>query len=89
MAAALERGRRGTLRPLAAPVSGPVVRPPKQITFASLCCRANRAVVSSWTTAARTPRTLFAAIEIPMPVPHTASPIVPGVSTVLRPTAAP
>lgn len=39
----------------------PISRAPKQMTLASLCARASRAEVTSWTIAARTPRILFAA----------------------------
>ena len=42
-------------------------RSPKQMTLASLCCRDSFAAVGSDTSAARTPGTLFAAIEMPMP----------------------
>ena len=54
--------------------SEPIKRSPKQITFASLCWRASFAVRLLLTTAARTTGFLLAAIEIPMPDPHTRTP---------------
>ncbi len=69
--------------------SGPVNRAPMHTTLASLCSRARRAEVTSWTTAARTPFTLLAAIEIPMPVPHTHTPTSLSPAAMARPTAAP
>ena len=52
----------------------PVVRAPTQSTLAWLCRRARAAVVTSWTTAARTPGTLLAAMAMPMPVPQMQTP---------------
>ena len=68
---------------------GPVVRAPKQSTLAWLCCLASVAVVTSCTTAARTPGTLFAAMEMPIPVPQTQTPNSAEPSVTARPTAAP
>ena len=67
----------------------PVVRPPRQMTLASLCRRARRAVVTSWTSAALTPATLLAAMLMPMPVPHTQIPRSALPSATARPTAMP
>ena len=39
-------------------------------TLVSLCARLSSAVISSWTTPARIPLTLLAAIETPIPVPQ-------------------
>lgn len=47
---------------------------PMQITFALLCRRENFAQSSLWQSAARIPRTLFAAIDIPIPVVHSSTP---------------
>src|SRR5229473_1332601 len=55
-------------------VSGPISRWPNATTLASLCSRANLADVTSWASAARTLGWRFAAIEMPMPVPHTRTP---------------
>ena len=44
-------------------------RAPSESTLASLCRLAKRAVYSSWQSAARAPRTLFAAIASPCPLP--------------------
>ena len=65
--------------------SGPVKRSPKQITLASLCSRASRAEVTSCTTAARTPAILFAAMAMPIPVPHTQTPKSAPPDTTLAP----
>ena len=51
-----------------------VRRAPSARTFASLCCRDSRAASTSETTAARTPATLLAAIDMPMPLPQTRIP---------------
>ncbi len=50
------------------------MRAPIASTFASLCCRASRAVSSDHATAARTPGTLLAVIAMPVPEPQTNSP---------------
>ncbi len=65
------------------------VRPPRQTTLAWLCRRARVAVVTSWTTAARTPGTLLAAMAMPMPVPQTHTPSSARPPATARPTAAP
>ena len=44
------------------------------MTLASLCARDSRADSASVTTAALMPWTLFAAIDMPMPLPHTRMP---------------
>ena len=67
----------------------PVVLPPRQITLASLWRRARPAVVTSWTSAARIPATLLAAMLMPIPVPHTQMPRSARPSATARPTASP
>ena len=69
--------------------SSPTMRPPMHTTLAWLWARASRAVVASWTTAARTPSILLAAMAIPIPVPqaHTPKWALPPMTA--RPTAAP
>ncbi len=69
--------------------SSPTMRPPMHTTLAWLCARASRAVVTSWTTAARTPWTLLAAMEMPIPVPQAHRPSSARPSGTARPTAAP
>ena len=69
--------------------SAPTMRPPMQTTLAWLWARASRAVVTSWTTAARTPSILLAAMEMPMPVPQAHTPSWARPSVTARPTAAP
>jgi hypothetical protein len=61
------------------------------MTFASLCCRANRAVDSFQTKAARMPLTLFAAICSPLPEPPMTMPRLGRLSLMSRatPSAAP
>src|SRR5437899_12126231 len=55
--------------------SVPIMRWPKAITLASLCSRVRRADVTSCTSAARTLGLRLAAIEMPMPVPQTITPV--------------
>ena len=52
----------------------PVVRAPSANTLALLCRRESRASSESWQSAARTPGTRLAAILMPIPLPHTATP---------------
>ena len=54
--------------------SGEFNRDPTQRTFALLCVRLYLAASALWHAAARIPRILFAAIAIPIPVPHTNMP---------------
>ena len=49
-------------------------RAPIEMTFASLCSRASSAVAMLQTSAARMPRTLFAAICSPLPEPPKTTP---------------
>ena len=51
-------------------VTNPKIRAPIQSTFASLCCRVSSADFISPQQAALIPFILFAAILIPIPVPH-------------------
>ena len=55
-------------------VAGGVVAPARQRMLASLCRRASSAVAASWTSAARMPGTLLAAMEMPMPVEQMRTP---------------
>ena len=57
------------------------IRPPTEITFASLCSRASAAVSSLHTSAARTPSTLLAAICSPLPEPPMTTPALPSSAT--------
>ena len=59
-------------------------------TFASLCCRASRAVDSFQISAARMPRTLLAAICSPLPDPPNTTPSVstPARWSFITPSAA-
>ncbi len=51
------------------------IRPPPSVSrLALLCSRALRAVVTSWHMAARTPATLLATMQLPMPAPSTMIP---------------
>jgi len=50
------------------------VRPPRQRILASLCSRESFAVSTLYVTAARMPFTLFAAKDMPIPVPQTSIP---------------
>ena len=54
--------------------AGPEVLAPMQSTLASLWRRASRAVVTSWQSEARMPGILLAAIDTPMPLPHSTIP---------------
>ena len=54
------------------------IRPPTEITFASLCSRASTAMSAFHTSAARTPFTLLAAICSPLPDPPITTPMLPG-----------
>ncbi len=56
------------------------MRPPTDTTCASLCSRASRAVSTLHASAARMPRTLFAAICSPLPEPPMTTPSDPGSS---------
>ena len=73
---------------MAIAVSADVARPASASTFRSLCCREIRAVSTSPQTAARMPGTLFAAIAMPMPVPHTSTPRCTSPLVTARATAA-
>src|SRR5205085_1844331 len=66
----------------------PRIRPPRPSTLASLCWRARRAVYSSWQRAARTPRTLLAAIVSPCPLPPSTMAKSARPATTARPAAA-
>ena len=50
------------------------IRPPTEMTLALLCSRASVAISSDQTSAARTPRTLLAAICSPLPEPPITTP---------------
>ena len=67
----------------------PINRAPKHTTLALLCWRARRAELTSCTTAARTPRTLLAAMAIPIPVPQQHIPKSASPRATARPTASP
>ena len=66
------------------------IRPPTEITLASLCRRASTAVSSFQASAARTPGTLLAAIASPLPEPPMTTPrdVVPSCQSVATPSAA-
>ena len=51
-------------------IAGPTVRAPNARMLASLCWRVSFALYGSEQCAQRTPRTLFAAMEMPIPVPQ-------------------
>ncbi len=61
---------------------------PRAITFAPLCSREYRAIVSSVQFTARMPRTLLAAIAEPMPAPSIAMPPSASLRATARATAA-
>ena len=67
---------------------GATMRPPMASTLASLCSRLRRAVYRSLHSAARTPRTLFAAICSPWPLPPSTIPRSASPLTTVRPTSA-
>src|SRR3954468_3717772 len=56
-------------------ISMPIMRPPMARTLASLCSRASRAESGSATSAQRQAGWRLAAIEMPIPEPHKATPI--------------
>lgn len=58
------------------------IRPPMEITLASLCSRPSAAVCSLQASAARTPLTLFAAICSPLPEPPMTMPRLSGSAAV-------
>ena len=55
-------------------ISGPTTKAPKAMIWEPLFSRVCPAVNGSEQTAARMPRTLFAEIEMPMPVPQISTP---------------
>ena len=55
-------------------ISMPISRAPMAMTLASLCSRARRAESGSETSAQRQAGWRLAAIEMPMPEPHKATP---------------
>ncbi|OGL02464.1 MAG: hypothetical protein A3D33_03370 [Candidatus Rokubacteria bacterium RIFCSPHIGHO2_02_FULL_73_26] len=68
-------------------MSSPTTRAPRQRTLASSSSRAWRAVKRSWQSAARTPRSLLAAIETPAPLPQISTPSSTCPSRTAVPTA--
>ena len=72
---------------MAAASDSEVRRAPRGDHVASLCARDKRADSTSVTTAARTPCTLLAAIDMPMPLPQTRIPQSWRPLTTLSPTA--
>jgi len=67
----------------------PTIRAPNAIILALLCSFTSLAVAQSEHTAARTPFTLFAAMEIPTPVPQMRIPQSASPPTTARPTFSP
>ena len=59
---------------MALAISGPTTNAPKAMICEPLFSRVWRAVNGSEQTAARMPRTLFAEIEMPIPVPQMSTP---------------